>query len=131
MGHEQTSVFHILMSCSQDDNSMVSSSDHATHPTGNWWSCRCRCNDISGFELGYRRERHVRKSRKGTQLSEKMLTPTDQTMTLLSLLALARNFPLWLHSRLHTSSVCTCSIVVVMRGKRSVSHVWSAYKEKC
>ena len=40
--------------------------------------------------------------------------------------ALARNFPLWLHSRLHTSSVCTCSIVVVTHGKRSASHVWSA-----
>jgi hypothetical protein len=84
-----------------------------------------------GLNLAMRVERHIRKSRKGTRLSGKMLTPTDQTMTLLSLLALARNFPLWLHSRVHTSSVCTCSIVVVMRGKRSVSHVWSAYKEKC
>jgi len=58
-------------------------------------------------------------------------TPTDQTITLLSLLALARYLPLWLRSRLQTSSVCTCNIVVVIRGKRSVSHVWSAYKEKC
>src|SRR6266702_3077542 len=43
-------------------------------------------------------------------------TPTDHMMTLLSLLALARNFPLWPHSTSHTSSLCTCSIAVVMRG---------------
>src|SRR6266702_1102607 len=59
-------------------------------------------------------------------------TLTDHMMTLLSLLALARNFPLWLHSTSHTSSLCTCSIAVVMRGNMSVSHVWSAYyDEKC
>lgn len=50
---------------------------------------------------------------------EKTHTATDHIMTDLSLLALARNFPLWLHSRSHTSSMCTCSIVVVMRGNIS------------
>jgi hypothetical protein len=56
-----------------------------------------------------------------------MLTLTDQIMTLLSLLALARNFPLWLHAKFHTSSVCCCSIAVVMRGK--ITPEWSAYRD--
>jgi hypothetical protein len=82
---------------------------------------------MSGFELGC----DIHKGLSALGHRKKKRTPTDQTITLLSLLALARYFPLWLHSRLHTSSVCTCSIAVVIRGKRFVLHVWSAYNEKC
>ena len=47
----------------------------------------------------------------------------------LSLLALARYLPSWLHSRFHTSSVCTSRIVVVTLGNAVLSHWWSAYNE--
>lgn len=47
----------------------------------------------------------------------------------LSLLALARYAPSWLHSIFHTSSLCTSSIVVVIVGKSAMVQWWSAYSE--
>lgn len=46
----------------------------------------------------------------------------------LSMLAVARNFPLWLHWRFHTSSVWISRIAVVTLGNVSLSHDGWSYR---
>jgi len=118
-----TFTFHIFMKCSAVVRRIESSNDQARHPTEYGWSRNIRWAAQSWIEEP--EDFCIHEFISTTELMTYKLTPLFQIIADLSLLALAKKLPSWLHSIFHTSSECTSRIVVVILGKSDLLQRWS------